>query len=256
MAVIRWNFPNGSHNDTLTTTLAGADTLNFTGGAAILSSDQSLSGISSLSARFTSNLGGHFWVAKEGLATAQYAYDIYVYISTRVGGSVYLAWAGASSSARSLGILINGQNKLTLNDSTATVAWEGAPEVLPDNTWVRISVWGNCTTGEARCAWYLGHSTTPSETSGLLTGLSIQAGIDRIRWGGKAASSTVTVGDIYFGSWAYDTAATGLIGPADAAGSSINGLRFGDNPPSAFYVGTTAANRAYLGDTLVLGEEP
>lgn len=249
MAVVRWNFPNGSHNDSLTAALAGADTSNFTGGTAILSSDQFLSGVSTLSARFTTTLGGHFWVAREGLSATQYAYDIYVYISTRVGGTVYLAWAGASSSARSLGVIINGQNKISLNDSTATAAWEGAPEVLPDNTWVRISVWGNCTTGEAQCAWYLGHSTTPVESSGLLTGLSIQSGIDRIRWGGKAASSSVVAGDIYFGSWAYDTTASGLLAPADTSGPIELPMSLGAAAIADARVGDQAVTKLYIGDT-------
>lgn len=218
MAVIRWNFPNGSNGDALTAPLAGGDTTGLVGGVATLSNEQYLAGVSSLSAKFDSTVGGSLWYAKEGLSSTSFAYDFYMYIETRLGGTVYVAWAGASALSRALGVMVGGsQNRLILRDGAADV-WQGAANGLPDDAWVRVSVFGTCGvgTGTARVVSYLGHSTTPLEDSGLLTGLSTQTSIDRIRMGGKAATTSITGGVVYFGSWAYDTAATGLIGPYSA----------------------------------------
>lgn len=252
MATIRWNFPNGTNSDPLTPALMGADTSNLAGGTAVLSNTQYLAGISSLSARFTTTASGHFWVAKEGLSVTQYAMDAYIYIATPVGGTVFILWAGASSSSRSLGVRL-GPSQLELTaDNTV---WQGGLNAVPASTWIRVSVWGDCATSEGRLAWYLGHDTVPQEDSGVLSGLVMQTGIDRIRVGGKAASSTVNVGDIYFGSWAYDTVASGLIGPAGVGSEIVNKLRFGSTGPKALYHGDSLVNRAYLGSTLVFGED-
>lgn len=218
MAVIRWNFLSGSDGDPLTPALGGADNSSLGGGTAVISNAQSLAGLSSLSARFTITSGGNFWVAKEGLSATQFACDVYVYIATPVGGSVYILWTGASSSSRSVGVSL-GPSRLSLTAGTGQ-NWYGGLNAVPANTWIRVSLWGNCATGETRVAWYLGHDTTPQEDSGILTGFNLQAGIDRIRYGGKAASSGVDTGDLYFGSWAYDTAATDLLPPADNSPST------------------------------------
>lgn len=222
MAVIRWNFPDGAHNDTLTPVLAGADTVNLTGGSGILSNEQALAGGSGLSAKFSLVTTGHLWFAKEGLSATSYAYDVYLYISTRMGGDIYVGWAGASSSARSLGVIVSATNGLTLNDSAGAV-WQGVGGALPDNTWIRIAVFGTCGvgTGTARVAWFLGHDTAPQEDSGLLSNLSTQASVNRIRIGGKAASSGVSAGVSYIGSWAYDTTATDLLAPYGADASAV-----------------------------------
>ena len=222
MAVIRWSFPNGTNNDTLTGPLAGGDTVDLTGGTAIISNEQSLAGVSSLSAKFDLTVGGSLWYAKESLTGTSYAYDFYLYITTTFGGTVSVGWAGASASARSLSVSIGGsQQRLNLNDSTGTI-WQGAVAALPTNAWIRISVFGTCGvgTGTGRVAWYLGHSTTPQEDSGLLTNLSTQTSLNRIRIGGKATATSVVGGVCYFGSWAYDTAATGLI-PPYTTGTSV-----------------------------------
>lgn len=218
MAVVRWNFPNGSNGDPLTAALAGADSENFTGGTATLSNDRSISGISSLSARFLLQEGGHFWVSKDGLSATSYAYDLYVNVATRLGGNVFVAWAGNGSAPRSLGVMFGGsQNTIGLRDSDGDI-WSGTSGVIPDNTWIRISVFGTCGvgTGTAKLAWYYGSDTEPAEESPLLTGLNTQTSIDRIRIGGKAASSSIASGDIYIGSWAYDTSATDFIPPIGA----------------------------------------
>lgn len=217
MAVIRWNFPNGNDGDTLTAPLAGADTTNFAAGTPTLSNVQTLSGMNTLSARFTLNAVGHLWYAKEGLSATSYAYDLYVYIVTRMGGNVYIGWAGLGSAPRSLGIVIGAQNNVILNDGAGTV-YSSGNEAFPDNAWIRFSVFGTCGagTGTGRLAWYLGHDTTPLGDTGLLTNLSTQTSIDRIRIGGKAATSSVASGEVYIGSWAYDTTATELIGPYNA----------------------------------------
>lgn len=229
MAVVRWNFPNGTNGNTLTAPLAGADTTNFAAGTPTLSSTQVLAGMNTLSARFTLDAGGHLWYAKEGLSATAYAYDFYLYLAARTGGTVYAGWAGLGSSGRSLGVIIGGsQNLVSLSDSTGTIYTSGV-EAFPDNTWIRFSVFGTCGagTGTGRLAWYAGHSTTPIGDTGLLTNLNTQTSIDRIRIGGKAASSSVTGGEMYFGSWAYDTAAAGLIGPYNV-GISVAWLTMAD----------------------------
>ena len=212
--MFRWNFPNGAHNEALTAPLAGADTTNFAGGTATLSNTQVLAGMNTLSAHFALTASGHLWYAKEGLSATSYAYDFYVYIATRVGANVYIGWAGASSSTRSLGIVIGDQNNVVFNDGAGSI-YSSSNEAFPDNTWIRFSVFGTCGagTGTGQLAWYAGHSTTPMGDTGLLTNLNTQTSIDRIRIGGKAATSAVTTGELYIGSWAYDTAATGLIAP-------------------------------------------
>ena len=215
MAVFRWNFPNGSNGDTLTAPLAGADTTNFSAGTPTLSNTHVLAGMNTLSARFTLDASGHLWYAKEGLSATSYAYDVYLYLTTRLGGMVYIGWAGLGSAARSLGVQIGGsQNRVGFNDGDGAIYSSGG-EAFPDNTWIRFSVFGTCGagTGTGRLVWYAGHSTMPMGDTGLLTNLNTQTSIDRIRIGGKAASGAVTGGELYIGSWAYDTAATGLIGP-------------------------------------------
>ena len=227
MAAIRWTFPDGAHSDVLTAPLAGADSSNFSGGTAMLSSDYVLAGMNMLSAKFNLTVNGHLWYAKEGLSATSYAYDLYMYQTIRTGGRVYIAWAGSSSSARSIGIFAGGlQNEISLNDSTGTV-WSSSTEAFPDNTWIRFSVYCTCGagTGTARLVWYHGHDTTPMGDTGLLTNLSTQTSIDRIRIGGKASISGITSGELYFASWAYDSAATGLIAPfsADSQWNRRNG---------------------------------
>lgn len=227
MAVIRWTFPSGNNGDTLTAPLAGADTTNFAAGTPTLSNAQVLAGMNTLSARFTNDLGGHLWYAKESLSATAYAYDVYYYTAARANGVAYVAWAGLGSSGRSLGVIIGGStNTISFNDSTGTI-WTSGAESYPDNTWIRFSVYGTCGagTGTGRLAWYAGHSTTPMGDTGLLTNISTQVSIDRIRIGSKAASSAVTGGEFYVGSWAYDPAATGLIPPFSSGTALIPWLR-------------------------------
>ena len=215
MAAIRWTFPDGAHSDVLTAPLAGADSSNFSGGTATLSSDHVLAGMNTLSAQCINTGTGHLWFAKDGLSATSYAYDIYLYMTTRTGGNLYIGWAGACSSARSLGLQIGGsQNRVALADSTGQI-WQSDGEAFPDNTWIRFSLFGTCdpAVGTGRVAWFAGHSTSPMGDSGLLTDLDTGASIDRIRIGGKAASSAVATGEVYIGSWAYDTVASDLIPP-------------------------------------------
>lgn len=224
MAVVRWNFPNGSSGDLLTPELAGADSMNFgDSGTPTLSNSYPIDGVGLLSARFSLDGGGHLWVARDGLSATSYAYQFYAYQDEGgPGGNVHMGWAGASSSARSLAVMMGGsQGRLQLYDSTGAV-WSNdySANPVPVNQWVRVSVYGTCESAEGaadgtgRVAWYLGHDVTPQEESPLVTGLTTHTLIDRIRVGGKAASSSVVGGVVHIGSWAYDTAATGLIGPA------------------------------------------
>lgn len=227
MAVIRWTFPSGNNGDTLTAPLAGADTENLIGGTAVLSNTQVMAGMNTLSAKFNLTVNGNLWYAKESLNATSYAFDCYMYQTVRTGARVYIAWAGSSSSARSIGIFAGGtQNEIALNDSTGNV-WSSSAEAYPDNTWIRFSLYCTCGagTGTARLAWYVGHSTIPIGDTGLLTNLNTQTSIDRIRMGGKASISGTTSGELYFGSWAYDTAATGLIPPFSSGTALIPWLR-------------------------------
>ena len=223
MATVRWNFPNGTNAEPLTAALAGASNSDFTGGNASISTDRSVSGAGGRSARFLLQASGALMVSREGISASSYAYDVYLNVSTRLGGNIYVGWAGATSSTRSTGIRFGGSlNNIALQDTTATAVWTGTAGMIPDNTWVRMSVFATCESfdgaadGTARLAWYLGSDTVPQEDSGLITGLSTRASIDRIRIGGKAASSSVATGEVYVGSWAYDTTATSLIPPIGA----------------------------------------
>ena len=222
MAVVRWNFPNGSNGDLLTPELAGADSVEAgSGSVPTISTDHPLAGVGDLSARFIlDGDAGGTWVAKEGLAATSFAYDLYLYTPDSLGGSVYIGWAGMSSWQRSISVLMTGtQRIISLRHNINIDAWQGSV-AIPNNTWIRLSIYGTSETSEGagdgtgRVAWYLGHDVTPQEDSGLITGLETHPFIDRIRVGGKASPTSVTGGVLYMSSWAYDTEATGLIGPA------------------------------------------
>ena len=221
MAVIRWNFPNGNDTDALTPALAGADTTNVTGGPATISTTQAI--IGTRSTYMLSNATGHIWFAKESLSTTTVAVDMYLYIATAPSAEFYQIWCGSSSSTRSVGIRMLPDRTLRLSDNASTSLWTSS--AIPLASWVRISLYAtiNATTGTALAEWYNGHSTTAQSSSGTLTGLNTGTNVDRIRVGFKAASATGT-GDGYVGSWAYDTAATGLIAPY-SAGTAVTTRR-------------------------------
>ena len=213
MAVIRWNFPDGNDTDTLTAVLAGADTMNVTGGPAAISTTQAI--IGARSAYMLSNASGHIWFAKESLSTTTVAVDMYLYVANTPSAEFYQIWCGSSSSTRSIGVRMLPNRTLRLSGNTATALWTSS--AIPLATWVRISLYAtiDTTAGTAVLEWYNAHDTTPQSSSGTLTGLNTGTIVDRIRVGFKAASANGT-GDGYIGSWAYDTAATGLIEPYNA----------------------------------------
>jgi len=248
MAVTRWNFPSGSHGDTLTNTLAGADTVSFAGGTAALSNTQTLVG--SLSAHLTSTATGNLWWAKESLSATAWAADIYLYLVTTPGGNSYVIWAGNSSSVRSCGIVLTTTRLLRVVDSANTTQWTSS--AIPLNTWVRISLYATChaSAGTAVAAWYLGNDTTPQQTSGTLTALPTLASIDRIRVGLKAASAG-SGGQGFISSWAYDPAATGLIAPyTPPAPPPPVSVTLGADTVDAIYLGADPVDYGYLGDQL------
>lgn len=253
MAVVRWNFPDGANSDSLTNALAGATANTIGGGVAEISTAQSLAEAGSgKSAHFVKSVTGHQWFMVDGLSTTAYAYDIYVYYVASAS-NVYLIWAGASSSARSTGVQINGTDHFTLWHSGGE-AWEGSVAV-PHDTWVRVSVYATCdgTVGTARIAWYLGSSTTPQEDSGTITNLNTQANIDRIRYGGSAASTSTTGTEVYVGSWAYDTSAAGLMLPISTGGEDTAAAPYyNDARINLAYKGEQQINKAYVGSTAVV----
>ena len=221
MATVRWNFPNGNNGDTLTAPLAGADTINMAGATADISTAQAI--IGTKSAHMVGTVTGHAWFAKESLSTTTVAADMYLYIAAELSASFNIIWCGSSSSVRSVGVRIQANRELQLVNSAGTTLW--ASSIVPMATWVRISLYAtiNATTGTAVCEWYNGHDTSAQSSSGMLTNVNTGSTVDRIRVGLKSTSVSGT-GEIHIGSWAYDTAAAGLI-PPYSTGTSVNWRR-------------------------------
>jgi len=254
MGVVRWNFPDGSNAETLTAPLAGCNAVMLNGGLAEISTLESLSEAETgKSARFVKSAAGHHWVAQEFSAVTRYAYDIYVKFKS-FGNNAYLIWAGATSSLRSTGVFISSERFRLAVDGNTNL-WTSSVNI-PANTWVRLSVWADCATGEVRCAWYLGSETTPQDDSGILTGAALQSNINRIRYGAAAASVGTTGFELYIGSWAYDVEAPlGLIPPIGITPEpETSPIVFGNLPVSAMTFGGTPIKRVFYGDTLIWGE--
>lgn len=251
----RWLFPSGADGDTLTAPLAGADTIDLAGGTGTLSDDHSLTG-TGLSALMTGVDAGHQWWAVEGLTSTAYAVDAYLLLPASdppAGTNAYIIWGGASSSARSSGIQLRIDRTFRLLGNGSTVHWTSG--TLPTDTTIRISVYVTCsaTTGTLRVQWFdLSISdSTPQGDSGTITGVDTQTSIDRIRIGRKAASVAGT-GAIYFMSWAYDVAATGLLAGWTPTGSTTGTLAAG-TPATAVAVPTSAWSGTTSGTPEVTG---
>lgn len=221
MAVIRWNFPDGNNGETLTAPLAGADTIDMVGATAEISTAQAI--IGTKSAHMVGTVTGFAWFAKQSLSTTTVAVDMYLYIVAAPSTSFYQIWCGSSSSVRSVGVRLQPNRTIELVGGAVTTLWTST--AIPLATWVRISLYAttDATTGTALLEWYNGHSMTAQSSSGTLTGLNTGTTIDRIRVGLKGANVSGT-GETHIGSWAYDTAATGLI-PPYSTGTSVNWRR-------------------------------
>ena len=225
MAVVRWNFPNGSNGEVLTNALTGTNHNSLDGGTYELSTAQSYAALGSgKSAHFIKSATGAQYLGVSGLSATSFAFDVYVYMVAKTSGT-YIIWSGASSSLRAIALQYNPSGNLTMIHGTGVTPVWTSTTVIPLNTWVRYSVYLTCdpTVGTARVQWYdLSVSdTTPVEDSGTVSSLNTQSVIDRVRFGGSAASTSQIGQELYFSSWAYDTAATGLM-PPYSAGTPAN----------------------------------
>jgi hypothetical protein len=118
-------------------------------------------------------------------------------------------------------VRINTASKLRLTDSANTIIWT-ATNTFPLNQWVRIELWANSTTGQARLAYFLGDSTTPAEDSGIVTG-SFGGGAAFVNARhGLLGTATGYGGSLYWDDaqvWTDTDATSSLIGPFPAAAS-------------------------------------
>lgn len=211
MAITRWNFPNGSNGDTLTTALAGATLTSTSGGTMAISTEQAI--IGTRSAKFISNTSGNLFFRRDDLNTATLGLDGYFYLTDAPSSIATLLWIGVST-ARSTLVEMTAARIIRVRDFASTIVWTGS-QAVPLTTWIRVSLYATpgTSTGEIQLAWYSDHSTTAVEDSGVLTSMDTgSANFTDVRIGSKATGGAST-NTLYIGSWAYDDAASGPIGP-------------------------------------------
>lgn len=219
MAQIRNTFDGGTNGVGMTTGNTGGTSGNaFTAVEAALtfSSDWAVTG--TLCAKYpTSGTGYGRW----NIAGSNAALRMMVrQTSAQDAGVTGLANVRATPTTHIANIILQGTNRLRLRQTTAgTDLWTATgPFPVGQDVRVELLVEQGTTNsdGRIRAAYYLGHSDTPVEDSGWITGLNCLAEDGPLTqiYIGKYASSTVQ-GALYLDSVAVNTEAdyTGYIGP-------------------------------------------
>lgn len=219
MAQIRNTFDGGTNGVGMTTGNTGGTSGNaFTAVEAALtfSSDWAVTG--TLCAKYpTSGTGYGRW----SIAGSNAALRMMVRQTSAQDAAVTaLANVRATPTTHIANIILQGTNRLRLRQTTAGTDLWTATDPFPVGQDVRVELLveqgATNSDGRIRAAYYLGHSDTPVEDSGWITGLNCLAEDGPLTqiYIGKYASSTVQ-GALYLDSVAVNTEAdyTGYIGP-------------------------------------------
>lgn len=204
----------GANGDNATVTNSGANVI-VTGGTATLTDAPAGALIGSLAAFMTATTtSGGVYVGKNTTLGNDYAADRYLYLTAYPSAEIpILAFLGGGVRMVSLALSSTGQ-VLVKDKPFTTIATLPA---VPLNTLIRVAMYSHMdgAAGTIQAAWYTGHSATPTQDSGLLTGRNTgTASFDSIRFGIKT-STGVQTGTDTIASYAYDETAIGLTTPYD-----------------------------------------
>ena len=204
----------GTSGDNATSVNSGANVI-VTGGTAVLANAPAGALIGSLAALMTATTtSGGVYVGKNLTSSTDYAGDRYLYITAYPSAEIpILAFLGGATRMVSVGLSATGQ--VLIKDKLFTTI--ATLPALPLNTLIRVAMYSHMdgVAGTVRAAWFTGHSTTPTQDSGLLTGRNTgTANFDSIRFGIKTSTGVQTGADT-IASYAYDDAATDLTSPYD-----------------------------------------
>ena len=155
-----------------------------------------------------------------GISSTAMSWSIYVKYDTLPAADNYILRYTVGG-VRKASLHINSAGKLRMADSSGTTGIWTATNTFPLNTWVRIELFAQSgTTGNYQAAYYALDSTSPTETSGVVTGNGGGTPFDAVTIG-KTDSSAYT-GTVKIDSIQGNDAATGFIGPwVSAAGSPV-----------------------------------
>lgn len=204
----------GNSGDNATSGNSGANVIT-TGGTATLTDTPAGARIGALAALMTATTtSGGVYVGKDLTAGLDYAADRYLYITAYPSAEIpILAFLGGG--IRMVSVALSATGQILIKDKPfATIATLPA---VPLNTLIRVAMYSHMDSvaGTVQVAWFTGHSTTPTQDSGLLTGRNTgTASFESIRFGIKTSTGVQTGADT-IASYAYDDAATGLTSPYD-----------------------------------------
>lgn len=202
----------GANGNTATSANCGIDIVT-TGGTATLTNTPSGALIGALGVDFvaTSTSGGSYG-GKVGTSGTDYASDMYIWIVSYPSAEIPLLGFYAGT-IRQVHLAMSTTGQLIVKDKNFTTI--ATLTAMPTATLLRVAMLSHqdSAAGTIQGCWYTGHSGTPTQDTGTLTGRNTgTASYDGFRFGAKITTGTQT-GEIVMASYAYDPAAAGLTTP-------------------------------------------
>lgn len=218
----KYNFENGTAGSALSssdTPTSGETAFNLvtvqSGGTCTYDTTQAAHGTQSVKLVPGSGLTDDFrWT---GYSASSFSISFYIYMTALPTAELFLA-RGTAGGANVFTVELSNSGKLRLLDTrgTSTIVW-GATNTLPLNQWVRIEAYVtiNASTAVENVAYYLGDSTTASESGSTSAGNTGSTNIDTIIFGKFDTSTYVT--PYWFDAIQAEDGTTGFLGPWPAA---------------------------------------